>query len=54
LSEEAGRSGSRFFPLLTDHQFPKPLDFNLEKYLGGSFTVMKGNGDPEVVIEFGS
>lgn len=32
--------------------FPKPKDFNVETYLRGSFTVMKGQGDYEIVIEF--
>jgi proteasome accessory factor B len=32
--------------------FEKPKDFSVEKYLRGSFTVMKGRGDYEVVIEF--
>jgi proteasome accessory factor B len=37
--------------LATDH-FPRPAHFDPEKYLRGSFTVMKGDGDHEVVIEF--
>ena len=39
-------------PVLTDHHFEKPADFDPQKYLKGSFTVMKGEGDYEVVIEF--
>jgi predicted DNA-binding transcriptional regulator YafY len=39
-------------PRVTDERFEKPPDFDPEKYLRGSFTVMKGNGDHEVVIEF--
>lgn len=33
-------------------EFKKPKDFSVEKYLQGSFTVMKGQGDYEIVIEF--
>jgi proteasome accessory factor B len=32
--------------------FQKPKDFSVENYLRGSFTVMKGHGDFEVVVEF--
>ncbi len=32
--------------------FTKPKDFDPDKYLDGSFGVMKGTGDYEVVIEF--
>ncbi len=32
--------------------FEKPADFDLDQYLQGSLTVMNGDGDYEVVIEF--
>ena len=38
-------------PML-DEAFQKPKEFNVEKYLRGSLTVMNGRGDYEVVIEF--
>jgi len=39
-------------PRLTAERFPKPKNFNANKYLKGSLGVMKGDGDYEVVIEF--
>jgi predicted DNA-binding transcriptional regulator YafY len=39
-------------PRLTGDRFTKPADFDVKKYLKGSFTVMGGTGDYEVVIEF--
>lgn len=39
-------------PVVTDERFEKPKDFDADKYLRGSFTVLKGEADYEVVIEF--
>ncbi len=39
-------------PIVTDERFEKPANFDPAKYLEGSFTVMKGEGDYSVVIEF--
>jgi predicted DNA-binding transcriptional regulator YafY len=33
-------------------KFPKPLNFDINKYLRGSFAIMKGEGNYEVVIQF--
>ncbi len=38
--------------VLTEHRFTRPASFDPHKYLGASFSVMKGDGDYEVVIEF--
>lgn len=39
-------------PVITDEHFTRPDDFDPTEYLRGSFTVMKGEGDHEVVIDF--
>ena len=39
-------------PALTDERFVRPRDFDPDKYLEGSFTVMKGDREHEVLIEF--
>jgi predicted DNA-binding transcriptional regulator YafY len=39
-------------PAVMDERFVRPKDFNPDKYLGGSFTVMKGDREQEVVILF--
>ena len=39
-------------PKLGDQRFVVPKDFNPDEYLRGSFSVFKGKGDYEVVIEF--
>jgi len=39
-------------PALTSDTFSVPASFDPTKYLGASFSVMKGDGDYEVVIEF--
>ena len=39
-------------PILTNDTFTIPAAFNPHQYLGASFSVMKGDGDYEVVIEF--
>lgn len=39
-------------PVLTDDRFEKPKDWDPNEYLRGSFAVMKGEADYEVVIEF--
>ena len=39
-------------PVFVGEKFQKPKGFNLNRYLRGSFTMMKGEGDYEVVIEF--
>lgn len=39
-------------PSLTEERFVKPKDFNPDKYLEGSFTVMKGDTEHDVEIEF--
>jgi predicted DNA-binding transcriptional regulator YafY len=39
-------------PAVTAEHFEKPKDFDPDKYLEGSFTVMKGDKEQEVVIEF--
>ena len=38
--------------LMVGEAFQKPKDFSVENYLRGSFTVMKGRDDYEIVIEF--
>lgn len=39
-------------PVLAAQCFTKPASFDPHKYLGDSFSVMKGDGDYEVLIEF--
>jgi proteasome accessory factor B len=39
-------------PAVTDERFVRPKDFDPDKYLEGSFTVMKGDKQHEVIIEF--
>jgi proteasome accessory factor B len=39
-------------PELTRHRFTPPQDFDLDEYLRGSFTVLRGGGDYEVTIQF--
>ncbi len=39
-------------PMLLSERFDKPKDFNADEYLRGSFGVLKGSEDFEVVIEF--
>jgi predicted DNA-binding transcriptional regulator YafY len=39
-------------PEMTGERFVRPKDFDPDKYLEGSFTVMKGDQEQEVVIEF--
>jgi proteasome accessory factor B len=39
-------------PVVTDDRFVKPKDFDADEYLAGSFTVMKGNQEQEVVVDF--
>ena len=39
-------------PEITRQRFVKPRDFDLDKYLRGSFSVYTGRGDYEVVLEF--
>ena len=39
-------------PAATSGRFAKPKHFDPDKYLAGSFTVMKGDEQHEVVIEF--
>jgi proteasome accessory factor B len=39
-------------PALTNERFVKPKSFDPDKYLAGSFAVMKGDKEHEVVIEF--
>jgi predicted DNA-binding transcriptional regulator YafY len=41
-------------PLMAGDRFVKPRNFDPEQYLRGSFAVMKGVGDYEVLIEFDS
>jgi proteasome accessory factor B len=38
-------------PAVTNERFVKPADFDADEYLKGSFTVMKGDKEHEVVIE---
>jgi len=52
------RQGIRTFSLpriidikLTDKQFKKPSDFNINEYLSGSLGIFKGTADYEVVID---
>ena len=59
LAHDPGRGEVRTFALgriktavVTEHRFTKPAAFDPQKYLGASFSVMKGDGDYEVVIEF--
>lgn len=59
IGYDVDRSDTRTFVLarmsgstLVGEAFQKPKDFSVENYLRGSFTVMKGQGDYEVVIEF--
>lgn len=39
-------------PVVTEERFGKPKDFDPDQYLAGSFTVMKGDTEHEVEIEF--
>ena len=39
-------------PALSDEGFVRPKDFDPDKYLEGSFSVMKGDTEEDVVIEF--
>ena len=39
-------------PALTEDRFVRPKNFDPDKYLEGSFTVMKGDNEQQVVIEF--
>ncbi len=39
-------------PVLSSERFKKPKNFNPDEYLRGSFGVLKGTEDYEVVIEF--
>lgn len=41
-------------PELTDEHFVRPKDFSPEEHLRGSFSVMRGDGDYQVVIAFDS
>jgi predicted DNA-binding transcriptional regulator YafY len=59
IGQDPLRGGVRTFALgrmgrleLTSQRFIKPAEFNLERYLQGSFTVMKGAGNYDVHIEF--
>ncbi|MCW5554498.1 MAG: WYL domain-containing protein [Verrucomicrobiae bacterium] len=59
IGHDVDRSDIRTFALarmnggaVLGETFQKPKDFNVEKYLRGSLTVMSGRGDYEVVIEF--
>jgi predicted DNA-binding transcriptional regulator YafY len=59
LAWDEARSDVRTFalgrmqkPTICEERFNKPHSFDPNKYLKGSFTVMKGEGDYEVVIEF--
>jgi len=58
MGHDTARDATRTFalsrlsaPCLADQRFLKPLVFSPEKYLGGSLSVMKGDGDYEIVIE---
>jgi proteasome accessory factor B len=39
-------------PTITGERFVRPKDFDPDKYLEGSFTVLKGDKEQEVIIEF--
>jgi proteasome accessory factor B len=39
-------------PVATDERFSKPKDFDPDKYLEGSFSVMKGDTEHDVEVEF--
>ena len=59
LAHDEGRNAVRTFALcrmarvsLTVQKFVKPIDFDPNKRLRGSWTVMAGDGDYNVVIEF--
>lgn len=59
LALDEGRADVRTFalgrmekPVLCQEQFTRPLGFDPLKYLQGSFSVMKGEGDYVVEIEF--
>ena len=59
MTHDVKRGGIRTFalvrlkePELTAEHFVRPKDFDPEKHLKGSFGVMSGDGDYEVVIEF--
>jgi proteasome accessory factor B len=59
IGHDVDRSEPRTFavsrvasPSLTGESFVRPKNFDLEEYLRGSLTVMKGEGDYDVVIEF--
>jgi proteasome accessory factor B len=59
FAHDVGRGALRTFvltrlakPVVTAERFVKPTDFNPDEYLKGSFTVMKGDQEHEVVIEF--
>jgi predicted DNA-binding transcriptional regulator YafY len=56
---DLGRQAVRTFalaritrPELTSDRFQRPAGFNADEYLRGSFTVLKGHEDYEVVIQF--
>jgi proteasome accessory factor B len=59
IGHDADRGDTRTFALgrmkglvLTSERFSRSQSFDPEKYLRGSFSVMKGDGNYEVVIEF--
>ena len=59
FAHDVGRGAVRTFalarlakPTVTAEHFLRPKDFDPDKYLEGSFTVMKGDKEEEVVIEF--
>lgn len=59
IGHDVDRSDIRTFVLgrmsgsvVAAEAFQKPKDFSVEDYLRGSFTVMKGKADYEIVVEF--
>jgi proteasome accessory factor B len=59
FAHDVGRSAIRTFaltrlakPAVTDEPFVRPKGFDPDKYLAGSFGVMKGDKEEEVVIQF--
>ena len=59
FGHDIGRGAVRTFALtrltksaVTKERFVKPADFDPDEYLKGSFTVMKGDKEHDVVIEF--
>lgn len=59
MTHNVDRGGTRTFalvrvrePELTREHFVKPKDFDPDKHLEGSFGMMSGDGDYEVVVEF--